>query len=245
MTELTFDQLKSITSPYGNADILKNTTSSFNKFAEEFGLTTDLRKAHFLAQIAHESDHFKTTVEYGGSKTRYAPWYGRGLIQTTWEQNYTDFYKWCVKRGISNVPEFAKGTNREAVAQFPWAFLCAVWYWETRNLNELADQDLVRVITKKINGGYNGLADRIEFLNKAKKIFRLKTVDVDVAPGSIVGGKFGVADIQRALVKKGVRTDIDGHMGPATLAAIKAFQQTNGLVPDGVIGAKTQEKLFS
>lgn len=245
MAELTFEQLKSITAPYGDATILKNTVTAFNKYAEEFGLDNNLRKAHFLAQIAHESDHFKTTVEYGGKNTRYAPWYGRGLIQTTWEANYVDFYEWCVKRGIDDVPEFFNGKNREKVAQFPWAFLCAVWYWESRKLNDLADDDNVRAITKKINGGYNGLADRIQFLNKAKKIFKLKEVKVDTDPGKVVGAKFKVRDIQEALVKQGMRIDVDGKMGAQTIAAVKLFQKFNGLVPDGVIGPKTQEKLFA
>lgn len=245
MSELTFEQIKSIVSPYGDATILKNTATAFNKYAEEFGLTTDLRKAHFLAQIAHESDHFKTTVEYGGSKTRYAPWYGRGLIQTTWEVNYQEFYQWCIDRGIEDVPEFFNGKQREAVAQFPWAFISALWYWDTRKLNALADKDDVRAITKKINGGYNGLADRINFLNKAKKIFKVKVGKNDVDPGTIVKSKFTVREVQEALVKQGLKIDVDGQMGSQTVAAVKLFQKLNGLVPDGVIGSKTQAKLFA
>jgi putative chitinase len=216
--------------------------TAFNKYADGSSINTPLRQAHFLAQLAHESDSFKTTVEYGGPSKRYAPWYGRGLIQTTWEENYIDFYEWCVKEGY-NPPEFFNKSEREQVAKFPWAFLCAIWYWESRDLNELADQDNVRAITKKINGGYNGLEDRIKYLNKAKKILKLKRVDVDAAPGTITT-KHKVINIQKALITAGFRVDADGVKGAQTTTAVKMFQKINGLVPDGVIGPKTAEKLF-
>lgn len=242
---LTVEQLKSIVAPYGRDEIIKNTVIAFNEYAEEFGITTPLRKAHFIAQIAHESDRFKTTVEYGGPSRRYAPWYGRGLIQTTWEENYAAFYEWCVIKGF-NPPEFFRGNRREEVAQFPWAFLCAVWYWSSRNLNALADQDNVREITRKINGGYNGLDDRIELLNRAKKVFGVKVLKVDAASGSIVTKKkYTVKQVQEALARHGMNIVVDGKMGPKTIAAVKAFQKVNGLVPDGVIGPKTEAVLFN
>lgn len=239
---LTFEQLKSIVSPNGNKAIVENTVTAFNTYAADYGIDTPLRKAHFIAQLAHESAHFNTTVEYGGKSTRYAPWYGRGLIQTTWEANYIAFYKWAVENGFPDAPEFFTPSGREQVARFPWAFLCAVWYWDSRNLNQLADADNVRGITKAINGGYNGLDERISYLNKAKKIFKQKANPVDVPAGSVVG-KFKVRDVQQALVNAGYHVDVDGKSGPQTIAAVKMFQKMNGLVPDGVIGPQTAAKL--
>lgn len=240
---ITYEQLKSLVAPNGNRAIIEQTVAAFNKYNKEFGLDTPLRASHFLAQIAHESAHFNTTKEYGGSKTRYAPWYGRGLIQTTWEENYKAFYTWCVKRGY-NPPNFLTPAGREQVAEFPWAFLCSVWYWESRNLNALADKDDVRGITKKINGGYNGLDDRITKLNKAKKIFGTKPAAVDVAPGTVVSPKKTVKDVQDALNKKGFKVTADGVAGPQTVAAVMLFQKYNGLVSDGVVGPKTAKALF-
>lgn len=241
---LTYEQLKSI-APYGKKDILEQTVKAFNKYADKLDLNTPLRKAHFIAQIAHESDSFKTTREYGGSKTRYAPWYGRGLIQTTWRENYVHFYEWCVKNGFHDAPEFFTERGREKVAEFDWAFLCAVWYWDWKKLNVLADKDDVRGITKKINGGYNGLDDRIKYLNNAKKVFKLKAAVNDVPKGTVTAKKYTVREVQTALVKHGYKITVDGIMGKNTKAAVTMFQKTNGLVPDGIIGQKTAKVLFA
>ena len=241
--QITESQLKSIVKPGGKSSVIAGAVEGFNDYAATVGINTPLRAAHFIAQLAHESDHFNTTVEYGGSRKRYAPWYGRGLIQTTWQENYASFYKWAVEKGFKDVPEFFTSSGREKVAQFPWAFLCAIWYWDAHNLNRLADQDNVRAITRAINGGYNGLDDRIRYLNLAKKIFKLDTNAVDVESGTILGGK-SVREIQEALVKQGYKISVDGKMGPQTLAAITLFQKVNGLVPDGVVGPKTLAVLF-
>lgn len=240
--DLTVEQLKALVTPGGKRDILEKTVTCFNKYAEDFDINTPLRKAHFLAQLAHESDHFNTTVEYGGRNKRYAPWYGRGLIQTTWEGNYISFYEWAVEQDL-NPPEFFTPSGREAVAQFDWAFLCAIWYWNTHKLNKLADADDVRAITKAINGGYNGLQDRIGYLNKAKKIFGTKKNPVDTTEGKIVTKGFKTIDVQNALNTRGLKVDADGKMGNQTIAAIKAFQKLNDLVPDGIVGDKTAKAL--
>ena len=44
----------------------------------------------------------------------------------------------------------------------------ACWFWESRNLNALADADDVKAITRRINGGYNGLDDRMAYLARAR-----------------------------------------------------------------------------
>lgn len=242
-SELTVEQLRQI-SRGGDPKILDNTVKAFNQYADKFDINTALRKAHFIAQIAHESDYFATTREYGGSKTRYAPWYGRGLIQTTWETNYILFYQWAVEQDL-NPPEFFTSKGREAVAEFPWAFISAIWYWDAHRLNRFADKDDVRAVTKTINGGYNGLAKRIELLNRAKKVFAATRNPVDVAEGSITQKTFKVIDVQNALIAAGFSIVNDGKMGPKTVAAVKMFQKVNELVPDGVIGPKTIEKLFA
>lgn len=244
--DLTVADLRKIT-PQGNKYILEQTVEYFNQYAEEFGLTTALRKSHFLAQIAHESAHFTTTKELGGQSylrgKRYFPFYGRGLIQCTWEYNYAEFYEWCVERGL-NPPEFFRESKLDVVAEFPYAFFCAVWYWDKHNLNRLADDDNVRAITKKINGGYNGLDDRITKLNAAKGIWKVKINKVDTDVGSITEKKYSVRDVQEALVSHGMDIEVDGKMGEQTVTAVKLFQKLNDLVPDGIIGKLTAEKLF-
>ena len=237
--ELTAKQLKDLVTPGGKTAIINNTVQAFNAHADEYGINMPLRKAHFLAQLAHESDHFNTTKEYGGSSKRYAPWYGRGLIQVTWEDNYKELLEWAKKKGM-NPPDFLSKEGREQVAQFPWAFYGAVWYWSKHKLNDLADADDVRAITKKINGGYNGLDDRMRYLTKAKAIFGVTSAGKPEEKKI----QFSVKQVQEALVKHNFRIVVDGVNGPATNNAVKMFQKMNGLVPDGVIGPKTAAILF-
>ncbi|KAA6406259.1 glycoside hydrolase family 19 protein [Candidatus Tokpelaia sp.] len=140
-------------------------------------IDTPLRLAHFLAQTVHESDGFCTTEEYASGKAyegrrdlgntqsgdgvRYK---GRGLIQVTGRANYMEFSRWCSERGLAG-PRFPTD-----LAFFPGALLSAVWFWQTRKLNALADKDDIIDITKKINGGLNGLESRRAYLARAKAV---------------------------------------------------------------------------
>ena len=64
---------------------------------------------------------------------------------------------------------FLEGDNPTLLASDPeLAVDVAVWFWATRGLNEPADRDDLRLITRRINGGYNGLADRAAHLAQAK-----------------------------------------------------------------------------
>lgn len=144
-----------------------------------FGIVTALQKAHFLAQVAHESDGFRTATEYAsgrayegrkdlgntqpGDGVRFK---GRGLIQLTGRSNYHE-YSHAMYGDDRCVREPAM------VAELPDAALAAGWYWQSRRLNVLADKDDIRAVTKRINGGYNGLADRQRYLDKAKAFWGL------------------------------------------------------------------------
>ena len=86
---------------------------------------------------------------------------GRGYIQVTGRINYTELSKYT---GIDFV------NNPDLLSQEANAIISALWYWNKHKLNTLADQDNIKLITKKINGGYNGLADRIKKLEKWKKL---------------------------------------------------------------------------
>ncbi|QGL88395.1 hypothetical protein FEO91_08790 [Stenotrophomonas maltophilia] len=145
----------------------------------QFGIVTALQKAHFLAQVAHESDGFSTATEYAsgrayegradlgnvrpGDGVRFK---GRGLIQLTGRENYAAFSH-AMGRGEYFLRE------PEAVAMLPWAAIAAGWFWKRKGLNSLADRDDVVAVTKRINGGANGLEDRKLRLAQAKKLFGL------------------------------------------------------------------------
>jgi putative chitinase len=76
---------------------------------------------------------------------------GRGLIQLTGRSNYQAFAD-SIETDIEDVPEY--------LATFEGAVQSACWFWETNNLNQWADKGDILTLTKKINGGTLGLADR-------------------------------------------------------------------------------------
>lgn len=139
-------------------------------------INTPLRRAHFLAQIGHESAELTYSEEIAsgsayegrrdlgnsqpGDGVRFK---GRGLIQITGRANYSDY-------GRSRGRDFTSSTAAaQLLATDPaLAVDASCWFWNERNLNPLADSDNVLAITKIINGGTNGLADRKAILARAK-----------------------------------------------------------------------------
>ncbi len=171
---ITQDQLRAI-APYSNPNRLTQLLPNLNTTMQRYGITTPLRKSHFIAQIAHESDAFNTNEEYAsgadyegrrdlgntkaGDGVRFK---GRGLIQVTGRSNYAA----CGQAlGVDLI------NNPQRLADFDLACLSAGWYWDTRSLNDYADNDDVIQITRIINGGLNGLDDRQAYLARAKQVF--------------------------------------------------------------------------
>ncbi|MCA8829447.1 glycoside hydrolase family 19 protein [Hymenobacter pini] len=146
-----------------------------NQTLARYKINTPLRVAHFLAQIGHESCGLDAVREYAsgaayegrkdlgntqsGDGVRFR---GRGLIQITGRANYFALGK---AFGVDFVG------NPLLLEQPLYAALSAGWYWSTRSLNELADGNFFLTITKRINGGTNGYADRERrFLVAAKAL---------------------------------------------------------------------------
>jgi putative chitinase len=87
---------------------------------------------------------------------------GRGLIQITGRTNYTNY-------GNDRGQDYVIALNPNLLATDPnVAADCTGWFWATRHLNELADNDDLLTITKRIDGGINGLDDRAQRLKLAK-----------------------------------------------------------------------------
>ncbi len=171
---ITQEQLSAI-APYSKRDRLEKLLPHLNNTMQRYAITTPLRKAHFIAQVGHESDGFNTNVEYAsgaayegrrdlgntqaGDGVRFK---GRGLIQVTGRANYAD----CGRAlGVDLI------SNPQRLGDYDLACLSAGWYWDTRKLNADADYDDILTITKVINGGTNGLADRQSYLARAKRVF--------------------------------------------------------------------------
>ncbi len=168
-----FDELKQIC-PQGKSAILQGVISSLPVLDQEFFISSGLRLQHFLAQCAHESDGFHTMEEYASGKAyewrkdlgnthagdgvRYK---GRGPFQLTGRSNYRN-YGHILGIDLEGRPELAADPHT--------GMLIAAQYWTDHDLNKRADDDELTNITKAINGGLNGFADRKMYLDKFKAL---------------------------------------------------------------------------
>ncbi|GAA0600209.1 peptidoglycan-binding protein [Paenochrobactrum glaciei] len=229
------------------------------RMLERFEITTALRIPHFLAQVAHESDGFCTIEEYAsgaayegrkdlgntqsGDGRRFK---GRAPIQLTGRDNYRAFTVWMGKLGITKIDFEA---NPELVATWPWAAWATFYYWSTKGLNKFADNDDLIGLTKRINGGLNGLQDRSNYLITAKEVVaNIQASQLAINQGRTLlrRGMRGndVASLQYALREAGYyHLTIDGIFGAGTEQAVRSFQREFRLVVDGLVGRKTQDKL--
>lgn len=142
---------------------------------QRFGIGSPLRMAHFLAQIGHESGDLRYQEELadgrayegrgdlGNTEPGDGPRFkGRGLIQLTGRANYQRFSQ-AVGRDL------VSGDNATMVATDPQlAVDVAGWFWNGHGLSPLADADDIEQITRRINGGLNGLDDRETHLARGK-----------------------------------------------------------------------------
>jgi len=161
---------------------------------------------------------------------------GKGLKQVTGRANHEAFGK-------------TVGMTAEEAAVYlltkKGALESALWFWGSRNLNDVADTGDVTRLTKIINGGNIGLSDRQSRYDKAMAVLGGKITTPAAAPAPTAGSMRrgsegeGVKKLQAAL---GITAD--GDFGPGTEAALKKWQASNGLTADGVAGPKTLAKLI-
>ena len=149
-----------------------------------YQITTCKRMAAFLAQVGHESGQLRYVRELGsdqylskydtgtlaarlgntpeadGDGQRYR---GRGLIQITGRRNYL-----ACSQALFGDDRLLQ--QPQLLEQPQWACASAAWFWQSNGLNELADKDQFTTITRRINGGLNGLDDRLQLWARAKAI---------------------------------------------------------------------------
>jgi predicted chitinase len=153
-----------------------------NDAMQAHAIDTALRSAAFVAQLAHESGEFRWMEEIWGptaAQLRYEPpselaqrlgntqpgdgkrFKGRGPIQITGRFNYA---KYGELLGVDLLTDPARAAAPEI------AFATAALFWQSNGLNELADQREFVTITRRINGGSNGLADRQMYYARAQEV---------------------------------------------------------------------------
>ncbi len=235
---------------------------------QEFAITSYLREAAFLAQLAHESGELRYMEElasgaaYEGRKDlgntqpgdgkRYK---GRGPIQLTGRANYK---KYGDLLGLDLI-------NNPTTAATPQVgFRIAGQFWKLNGLNELADQQKFETITRRINGGLNGQPDRLKYYNRAKGVLNkddaatpsipipppVQTTAAGQAPpypGMLHTGSQGVSvtKMQQRLNDLGASIVVDGKFGNGTRQAVIAFQNKKGLTADGLVGPATWKALWN
>lgn len=207
---ITATQLKNILNRATDGDVEKY-LKWFNTFFVRYAIDTPARKAAFIAQVGHESNHLKSVEENinysaNGLRQTFGKYFttdeaarqharqpekiantvyanrlgngttatgdgwrfrGRGLLQITGRANYNNMSK---QIGIDFISHPEKLATPEYAAQ------SACCWWQTKGLNTLCDtanDEDFKQITRTINGGYNGLADRQELWNRAKNVLIL------------------------------------------------------------------------
>ncbi|MGL4964952.1 MAG: glycoside hydrolase family 19 protein [Inquilinus sp.] len=159
--------------------LMRALVDPLNSYLYEAGILDDrLQLVHILAQGCHETDRFNTLVEYGGRSyfRRYDGrgdlgnvqpgdgyrYRGRGFLQTTGRANY---------KAAAKASSIDLVANPDLAAEPDTAVQIAVVYWVTRHVAAAAQRDDAEAVTRLINGGLNGLADRLAALARAKAAF--------------------------------------------------------------------------
>ena len=159
---------------------------------------------------------------------------GRGIFQLTGRFNYDSFAK-----SVGMTAEEASaylGTKRGA-------FESACWFWKSRNLNNFADTDSITAMSKAINGGDNGLTDRINKYNRNKKI--LETTEKVPSIRLLSKGSKG-DDVRKIQSKLGFTgRDLDGIYGNMTQNAVRSWQRSNEQPVTGSLTVKQIEMILA
>lgn len=164
---------------------------------------------------------------------------GSGCKQTTGKANYQAVEK------DTGLPVVSKP---EMLRRFPEALQSACIYWRDNRLNRFADGDDIVALTKAIQGGSGGLADRRIYTDRAKRV--AWAVDGTVMPAPSPKPSRGpllrigargeaVTDAQQLLAAHGYEVLVDGKFGQGTDNIVRAFQEDRGMMADGVIGSAT------
>ncbi|TKJ76752.1 chitinase [Pseudomonas koreensis] len=149
-----------------------------NTAMQRYQIVGRKRVAAFIAQLGHESGQLRYVREIWGptpAQTKYegradlgntqpgdgSKYRGRGLIQITGRANYAA----CGEAlGLDLI------TQPELLELPQYAAMSAAWFWKQNGLNDLADRDQFNTVTRRINGGLNGLQDRLEIWSRARAV---------------------------------------------------------------------------
>lgn len=233
---------------YSEQNLLKTFSRYFTKAtAKQYA-----RKPEMIAN--HVYDDANRTNKLGNTQVgdgwRFR---GRGLIQLTGRWNYDKFGE-SIEKTAEEAAVYME-TKRGAMES-------ALWYWKSNNINRFADADDIKGMSKAVNGGDIGLADRTQRYNKNKDIMSVSksfpssvndqitdsvtqiTTQITDSVTAIVGIQRGSkGDIVKA-VQKALKIGIDGVYGITTEAAVRSWQRTNRYPVTGKMDAAQIKQLI-
>lgn len=178
--KITSRKLKTL-APTSKKSVRDALVGPLNYYLPEYQISTKIRVAAFLAQAAHETAHFQTLEELGGPGywARYngrkdlgnrpgtddgITYHGRGIYMLTGRENYAEMSE---RLGADFIE------HPEKVAEPSISVQIACIYWKDRRLNDLADiqgkasRAAFVGITWAVNGGLNGLSNRLDYWERA------------------------------------------------------------------------------
>ena len=168
ITELQLKQIYPFSSQKNRAKYLP----FLNKYLPEYGITTPARLQAYMAQSGHEDGQLRYCEEiasgaaYEGRKDLGnihpgdgVKFKGRGRFQLTGRANY---------QAISNAFGVDFIQQPQLLKEPEWAVKSSLWFWKAKGLNAIADSGDFKQLTRRINGGLNGLPDRLEIWERCK-----------------------------------------------------------------------------
>lgn len=232
---------------YSESGLLKTFGRYFTKeTAKQYARKPEMIANHVYAD-ANRTNKLGNTQEGDGWRFR-----GRGIFQLTGRWNYEKFGKsiGMTAEETADYMETSKG-----------AFESALWYWKTNNLNRFADKDDIRGMSRAVNGGDNGLADRIskysrnktalEGYSVAAPVTAFPTAVNDQITDSVTQASTSSKTLQRGdrgddvrAVQKALKIASDGVFGVTTEAAVRSWQRINRYTVTGKLDENQIKKLI-
>jgi len=159
--------------------------SDFNKLMYATEMTSLQQRRHLVSQTAHETGRYRWMKELGdddyftrmydnrsdlGNRSGEGKvFFGAGCIMLTGRYNYQRFSDWLERNGMKDDKVMQQGANYVA-EEYP--FLSAVCWIEENNWASVCTGTDVHRVTRVLNGGYNGIEDRVKLYNKACEVIK-------------------------------------------------------------------------
>lgn len=190
-----------------------------SRFADVEAARPYARNAEALANCVY-ADRLGNGATESGEGWRYR---GRGYIQLTGKEAYRR-----VSRSADR--DFVADPDQVGTPEFALLSACAFWSW--KSLNTICDGGNFVSVTRRVNGGTHGLADRRAWLDKVRRVLASDAGPQEFRP------VFDIVALQRALQEAGYPEAgaADGVVGPRTTAAVVRFRHEHGM-PEGGIDA--------